>query len=122
MSVFIDKEKKRCYNRACRFTELIWAGSSVGRALALQARGHRFKPCSAYHLFSNGVVVQHGLTRLPVTQEIAGSNPVDPAIANHNFQIYIFAEIAQSVEQWTENPRVPSSTLGLGTSVIMMRK
>ncbi|GAI87316.1 unnamed protein product, partial [marine sediment metagenome] len=25
------------------------------------------------------------------------------------------AEIAQSVEQWTENPRVPSSILGLGT-------
>ena len=26
------------------------------------------------------------------------------------------AEIAQSVEQGTENPRVPSSILGLGTS------
>ena len=25
------------------------------------------------------------------------------------------AEVAQSVEQWTENPRVPSSILGLGT-------
>ena len=25
------------------------AGSSVGRASALQAEGHRFKPCSAYH-------------------------------------------------------------------------
>ncbi len=30
------------------------------------------------------------------------------------------AEIAQMVEQWTENPRVPSSILGLGT--IGMRK
>ena len=27
------------------------------------------------------------------------------------------AEIAQPVEQGTENPRVPSSTLGLGTTV-----
>ena len=26
------------------------------------------------------------------------------------------AEVAQSVEQWTENPRVPSSILGLGTT------
>ena len=29
----------------------VWAGSSVGRAAALQAVGHRFKPCSAYHFF-----------------------------------------------------------------------
>ncbi len=29
--------------------------------------------------------------------------------------IRTLAEIAQSVEQRTENPRVPSSTLGLGT-------
>ena len=26
----------------------IWADSSVGRALPLQGRGHRFNPCSAY--------------------------------------------------------------------------
>ena len=35
-----------------------------------------------------------------------------------NNSIYIkelIAAVAQSVEQWTENPRVPSSTLGLGT-------
>lgn|GEM_PF-1611614 len=48
-----------------------------------------------------------GLTHLPVTQEIASSNLVGPAILK--------AEIAQLVEQWTENPRVPSSSLGLGT-------
>ena len=29
-----------------------------------------------------------------------------------------FAEIAQSVEQWTENPRVRSSILRLGTNGI----
>ena len=37
------------------------AGSSVGRASALQAGGHRFKPCSAHPTF--GVVVQ--LVRTP---------------------------------------------------------
>ena len=30
------------------------------------------------------------------------------------------AEVAQSVEQWTENPRVPSSILGLGTTIYLM--
>jgi hypothetical protein len=30
------------------------------------------------------------------------------------------AEVAQSVEQWTENPRVPSSILGLGTSIHLL--
>ena len=29
---------------------MLGAGSSAGRASALQAEGHRFKPCSAYHL------------------------------------------------------------------------
>ena len=40
------------------------------------------------------------LTRLPVTQKIAGSSPVETAI---------FGFIAQSVEQRTENPRVAGS-------------
>ena len=31
------------------------------------------------------------------------------------------AEIAQSVEQGTENPRVPSSILGLGTRKVSIR-
>ena len=43
---------------------IAWAGSSVGRAPALQAGGHRFEPCSAYHLKNDrGVVVQ--LVRTP---------------------------------------------------------
>ena len=42
-----------------------------------------------------------GLSRLPVTQKIAGSNPVGTAI--------IFGFIAQFVEQRTENPRVAGS-------------
>ena len=43
--------------------EIVWAGSSVGRAPALQAGGHRFEPCSAYHINDRGVVVQ--LVRTP---------------------------------------------------------
>ncbi len=41
------------------------------------------------------------LTRLPVTQKIAGSSPVETAI--------YFGFIAQSVEQGTENPCVAGS-------------
>ena len=39
--------------------------------------GQRVAPCA--HLF--GVVVQFGLERLPVTQEVAGSSPVSSANA-----------------------------------------
>ena len=58
------------------------AGSSVGRASALQAEGHRFKPCSAYHQKrkNNGRVVQFWLERRPVTPEVASSSLVAPAI------------------------------------------
>ncbi len=41
-----------------------WATSSVGRASALHAEGHRFKPCVAHHkLLQFGAVVQ--LVRMP---------------------------------------------------------
>ena len=30
---------------------LVWELSSVGRASALQAEGHRFEPCSSHHFF-----------------------------------------------------------------------
>jgi hypothetical protein len=46
------------------------------------------------------------LTYRPVKPKTAGSSPVSSAM---------FAEIAQSVEQRTENPRVDSSILSLGT-------
>ena len=49
------------------------------------------------------------LTRLPVTQKIAGSSPVGTAI--------YFGFIAQSVEQRTENPRVAGS-IPAGTTII----
>ena len=48
---------------------------------------------------TNGFVVQW-LTRLPVTQKIAGSIPVETAICG---------SVAQSVEQRTENPCVDGS-------------
>lgn len=40
----LDELKNRWYIHQI----IAWAGSSVGRASALQAEGHRFKPCSAY--------------------------------------------------------------------------
>ena len=45
--------------------------------------------------------------RLPYTQEVRGSNPLSPTS---------FAEVAQSVEQGTENPRVGGSIPSLGTT------
>ena len=35
--------------------------------------------------------------------------------SNRTSSVLIQAEVAQSVEQWTENPRVGSSILSLGT-------
>jgi hypothetical protein len=79
-----------------------WANSSAGRAPALQAGGHRFKSCFAHHREP----WCSWLTHRPVKPEIAGSSPVGSAI---------LAEIAQSVEQGTENPRVAGSIPALGT-------
>ena len=52
------------------------------------------------------------LTRLPVTQKIAGSSPVETAI--------IFGFIAQSVEQGTENPCVAGSIPAEATIFILI--
>ena len=85
----------------------IWADSSVGRALPLQGRGHRFNPCSAYQactfdpvlpkyivdleydtilpgfyscrFFTWGGRRSAWLGRQIVNLEVAGSNPVGPA-------------------------------------------
>ena len=56
-----------------------------------------------------------GLTYVPVTHKIAGSNPVASAI--EMAEDPRFAAVAQSVEQRTENPRVGSSILPCGTSI-----
>ena len=47
----IDKILLIRYNSTCQGK---WALSSVGRASALQAGGHRFEPCSAHHLLWPG--------------------------------------------------------------------
>ena len=70
----------------------MWAGSSAGRAPALQAGGHRFKPCSAYHFimewrggsYPAAKINIRGrssawLERRPVTPEVASSILVAPA-------------------------------------------
>ena len=58
-----------------------------------------------------------GLGRLPVTQEIAGSNPVVPATSPGKPGLPFMgnAEIAQSVEQTTENRCVGGSIPSFGT-------
>ena len=53
----------------------IWRISSVGRASALQAEGHRFEPC-ILHFFILTVPWSSWLGRLPVTQEITSSSLV----------------------------------------------
>ncbi len=39
----------------------------------------------------------------------------------HLYKQKLFAQIAQLVEQWTENPRVAGSTPALGTILILTR-
>ena len=88
--------------------------SSVGRAPALQAGGHRFKSyCD--HQFNNnsGGVAQ--LVRAPACH--AGGREFDPRHSRHfYFLLTVNAQIAQSVEQGTENPRVGGSIPPLGTT------
>ena len=60
------------------------------RTLACHARGRRFEP-------------------VPGRQNPTGVHPVGP------FGIIVYAQIAQLVEQWTENPRVAGSIPALGT-------
>ena len=69
--------------------------SSVGRASALQAGGHRFEPYSFHFLCSNinyGLVVQ--LVRMPACH--AGGRGFEPLPGRH-------AGVAQLVEQLTCN-------------------
>ena len=77
---FIDKEKKRCYNRACRSDWQRGRVAQLGEHWLYKPGVTGSSPVPPTIYFLKGVVVQLGLTRLPVTQEIAGSNPVDPAI------------------------------------------
>ena len=82
-----------------------WSSSVARWAHNPKVRGSNPLPAT------NGLVVQW-LTRLPVTQKIAGSSPVETAI---------FGFIAQLVEQGTENPRVAGSIPAGATILICAR-
>ncbi len=82
----------------------MWEHSSAGRASALQAEGHRFEPYCSHH---NGLVVQ--LVRTPPCH--GGGRGFE---SHSGRQVY--ASVAQSVEQGTENPRVVGSIPTGGTT------
>ncbi len=84
LSVVISMTRWSSGLRHCPFTAVtwvripygsfLWRVSSVGRASALQAEGHRFEPCTLHlNYWFHGLV---GLGRLPVTQEITSSSLV----------------------------------------------
>ena len=87
---------------------IFWEYSSVGRAPALQAGGHRFEPCCSHHGF--GPVVQ--LVRTLACH--ARGRGFEPLPGRH----FGFASVAQSVEQRTENPRVDGSIPSGGTKFL----
>ena len=89
--------------------------SSAGRALALQARGHRFEPCTFHHF--SGPVVQSVST--PACH--AGGRRFESVPGRHNAYELSgssaqHASVAQLVEQGTENPRVVGSIPTGGTT------
>ena len=89
--------------------------SSAGRAHALQAWGHRFEPCCSHHPF--GAVVQ--LVRTPACH--AGGRGFKSLPRRQKGRDFItalfYAQVAQLVEQRTENPRVAGSIPALGTTL-----
>ena len=70
----------------------LWSHSSVGRAPALQAGGHRFKSYCDHHM--NGGVAQ--LVRAPACH--AGGREFEPRHSRH-----LYAALAHLVEQLTCN-------------------
>ena len=87
-----------------------WEFSSAGRASALQAGGHRFDPCNSHHFY--GPVVQ--LVRTLACH--ARGRGFEPHPGRQFFSYRLSAQIAQLVEQGTENPRVTGSIPVLGTN------
>ena len=96
----------------------VWEHSSAGRAHALQAWGHRFEPCCSHQF---GPVVQSVST--PACH--AGGRRFESVPGRHLLITHLwcvgeevfssYASVAQSVEQWTENPRVVGSIPTGGT-------
>ena len=82
-----------------------WSHSSVGRAPALQAGGHWFEPNCDHHFY--GGVAQ--LVR------VLACHARCREFESRHFRHY--AQIAQSVEQGTENPCVRGSIPRLGTII-----
>ena len=87
----------------------VWEHSSVGRASALQAGGHRFEPYCSHH---SGPVAQ--LVRAPACH--AGGRGFEPHPGRHYTDSPCLASVAQLVEQGTENPRVVGSIPTGGTT------
>ena len=83
----------------------MWEHSSAGRASALQAEGHRFEPCCSHHTF--GPVVQ-------LVRTLA-CHARGRGFESHPGRHYMYASVAQSVEQKTENLRVGGSIPPQGT-------
>ena len=73
------------------------------RTLACHARGRRFEPVPGRHLPRDGI---------PISWVPSGLKFPGHAV----WRVKRFAQIAQLVEQWTENPRVAGSIPALGTT------
>ena len=118
MKKLLDKRALLVYNKTRRWYEIPSATlrehSSAGRASALQAGGHRFEPCCSHHHLARWC---SRLARQPVTLEVDGSSPFRVAKNVESESSPLYASVAQSVEQWTENPRVVGSIPTGGTTV-----
>ena len=122
MKKLLDKRALLVYNKTRRWYEIPSATlrehSSAGRASALQAGGHRFEPCCSHQYLARWC---SRLARQPVTLEVDGSSPFRVAILITHLLVRgeeifsSYASVAQSVEQWTENPRVVGSIPTGGT-------
>ena len=83
-----------------------WSSSVARRAHNPEVGGSNPSPAT------NLVSWCSWLTRLPVTQKIAGSSPVETAI-------WLHSSVAQSVEQGTENPCVAGS-IPAGATILFL--
>ena len=64
-----------------------WRISSVGRASALQAEGHRFEPCILHH-----APLAQLVERLTVNQDVDGSSPPVGVIYGKPWRVVRVAE------------------------------